>query len=79
MQAEYNTEDRQTHRLALARLQGSAQSLTIGKVDITQRDTELTDRIIATKTIVVEHLHIQRFSWQFCERITYNSVWLINN
>jgi len=68
----------QTHCMAFTRLQVATQSFTIGKVDITERHADLTNGIISTKTVVVEHLHVQSFSRQFGKRVTYNRAFKQN-
>lgn len=45
--------------MALAGLQRPPQGLVHGQVDVTQRDDHLTDWVITTEPVVVEHLHVE--------------------
>ena len=60
--------------MSFACLQVTAQCFTVGKVDITQWQADFTDGIVSTETIVVKHLHVQRFGGQLRKRKTYKTL-----
>lgn len=54
-----------THRVTFADLEVLPERLTTHKVKVSERDTDLTDRIIAAESVVVKNLKVEGSSQQF--------------
>lgn len=59
--------------MSLARLEILPEGVASGQIEVAEWNADLSDRIVATEAIVVEHLKVESSIHQLIIRKTYNT------